>query len=113
MGQLPLYYGLASVVLIGGSFIPHGGQNPLEAASLGKPVVFGPHMHNFAEITTQLVTTQAARQLVSAAELAPALGELLADADRARAMGQTAKAITERATGATRRTLDALVPLLP
>ncbi len=112
MGQLPLYYGLASVVFIGGSLIPHGGQNPLEAASLGKPVVFGPYMHNFAEVTTQLVSTQAARQLRVADELTAALRELLADADQARTMGEKAKAITERTTGAASRTLEALQPLL-
>ncbi len=112
MGRLPLYYGLASVVFVGGSLIPHGGQNPLEAASLGKPIIVGPHMHNFAEITPQLVSTQAARQLSAADELAPTLRELLADTDQARAMGEKAKAITERATGVTRRTLEALQPLL-
>lgn len=112
MGRLPLYYGLATVVFIGGSLIPHGGQNPLEAASLGKPIVFGPHMHNFSEITTQLVTTEAARQLSSADELTGALRELLADRDHALAMGHKAQAITERASGTTARTLDALHPLV-
>src|SRR3989338_4520475 len=61
-GRLPLYYALASVVVIGGSFIPHGGQNPLEATGLGKPVVFGPSMHNFETITHQLLAHHAARQ---------------------------------------------------
>ena len=60
-GQLPTYYGLAAAVFVGGSLIPHGGQNPLEPASLGKPVIFGPSMHNFAEIAQQLLERRAAR----------------------------------------------------
>jgi 3-deoxy-D-manno-octulosonic-acid transferase len=111
-GQLPRYYGLATVAFIGGSLIPHGGQNPLEAASLGKPVVFGPSTHNFADITEKLLTRQAARQLTSGAELAPVLRELLVNPAEAQAMGQRAQELTEGSQGSTRRTLEALKPLL-
>lgn len=111
-GELPLYYGLASVVVIGGSFIPHGGQNPLEAACLGKPVVFGPSMHNFADIAQQLLAHHAARQLSDASELAGALHALLADRTQSQDMGRLAYELTERCRGATQRTLDALRPLL-
>jgi 3-deoxy-D-manno-octulosonic-acid transferase len=111
-GQLPFYYGLASAVLIGGSFVPHGGQNPLEAASLGKPIVFGPYMQNFADIAKQLVTQHAARQLRSEAELTRALQQLLANPAKAQEMGRFAKELTERSQGATDRTLNALAPFL-
>ena len=111
-GQLPCYYGLASAVFIGGSLIPHGGQNPLEAASLGKPIVFGPSMHNFADIASQLTHYQAARQLSSAAELTPTLRGLLQDAGSAHAMGRRAQELTERSRGSLQRTLEALQPLL-
>jgi 3-deoxy-D-manno-octulosonic-acid transferase len=87
-GQLPLYYGLATVVFVGGSLIPHGGQNPLEAASLGKPVVFGPSMHNFEAITHQLLAHHAARQAQDAKELSHLLEELVSQPDEAQAMGR-------------------------
>ena len=111
-GEMPLYYGLASVVFIGGSLIPHGGQNPLEASSLGKPVIFGSSMHNFADIAQQLLAHRAARQVASDAELVRALAELVISPDDAQAMGRRALELTERLQGATRRTLDALRPLL-
>ena len=111
-GQLPLYYGMASAVFIGGSLIPHGGQNPLEAASLGKPVLFGPFMHNFSEIVQQLLQHRAARQLRDGTELQPALSALLSDAAQARAMGLRARELVERSRGATQRTLELLAPFL-
>ena len=112
LGQLPAYYGLASVVFVGGSLIPHGGQNPLEPASLGKPVIFGPSMHNFAEIARRLLDRHAARQLASGAELAPAIQALLTDVLAARTMGRRAQELIEHSVGCTQRTLDVLRPLL-
>ena len=111
-GQLPRYYGLATIVFVGGSLIPHGGQNPLEAASLGKPILFGPFMHNFADIAQQLTTNRAARQLSNAAECTSALHALLANPVDAQAMGRRAQELTTRCQGATQRTLDALTLLL-
>ena len=112
LGQLPQYYGLATVVFVGGSLIPHGGQNPLEPASLGKPIVFGPSMHNFSSIAEQLLAHQAARQLSGSADLTPALQELLSDSQAAQAMGRRAQALVERLGGTTQRILQALAPLL-
>jgi len=111
-GQLPLYYGMASVVFVGGSLIPHGGQNPLEPASLGKPVVFGPSMHNFAEIAQQLLAHRAARQLKAASELPATLQDLLGNRPSAEAMGRRAQDVVEQSRGTTQRTLEALQPLL-
>ncbi len=111
-GQLPRFYGVATVAFIGGSLIPHGGQNPLEAASLGKPILFGPSMQNFADIAQQLLTHQAARQLPDARQLAPALEGLLEDRAVAQAMGRRAQALLERSQGAMDRTLHVLRPLL-
>ena len=112
LGQLPCYYGLATVVFIGGSLIPHGGQNPLEAASLGKPIVFGRSMHNFETIAHELLAHHAARQVESEQELAALFGDLLARRAEAQTMGRRAQALTERFQGATDRTLEALKPLL-
>ena len=111
-GQLPLYYGLATVAFIGGSLIPHGGQNPLEATSMGKPVIFGPFMHNFAEIAWQLTAHRAARQLADGAELTETLRELLAHPAEAEAMGRRAQELTERSRGTTQRIVAMLQPLL-
>lgn len=112
IGQLPLYYALASVVFVGGSLIPHGGQNPIEPASLGKPVLFGPSMENFAEIANQLLTHRAARQLHDGHELASVLQGLLSDREEASCMGARGQALVERLSGTTHRTLEALKPLL-
>ena len=111
-GELPRYYALASVVVIGGSFIPHGGQNPLEATSLGKPVVFGPSMHNFEAITHQLLAHHAARQAADERELAALFAELVERPEDARQMGRRAQELTERFQGATQRTMEALRPLI-
>ena len=112
MGQLSRYYGLATVVFIGGSLIPHGGQNPLEAASLGKPVVFGPFMHNFDDIAQPLIEAHAAIRVQGSDELTPTLRALLTDPAAAAAMGQRGQALTERAAGAAQRVLVELEPLL-
>jgi len=112
LGQLPTYYALATIAFVGGSLIPHGGQNPLEPASLGKPVVFGPSMDNFTEMVQHLLMHQAARQLESAAELTEALDAILADPAEAATMGARAQALVERLSGASRRTLEVLAPLL-
>ena len=111
-GQLPCYYALATIAFVGGTLIPHGGQNPLEATSLGKPVVFGPSVHNFETIVHQLLAHRAARQVGSAQELEGVLSELLTHPADAEAMGRRAQEVTEQFQGATQRTLEALKPLL-
>lgn len=111
-GQLPLYYALAAVVFIGGSLIPHGGQNPLEAAGLGKPVLFGPFMHNFEAIAHELLGNRAACRVDNSRDLSVLFEELLTDAPNAEAMGRRAQALVEQHRGAAQRTLDALKPIL-
>ena len=112
VGQLPRFYALASLVFVGGSLIPHGGQNPIEPAGLGKAVLFGPHMHNFAEIVEQLLAAQAAKQLAGPEQLTAALLDLLTDPARTDAMGQRALDLTQRSRGVARRTVERLRPLL-
>lgn len=112
MGQLPLYYALATAVFVGGSLIPHGGQNPIEPASLGKPVVFGPFMQNFGDIVQHLLREDAARQLRDGETLASTLRDLLTNHRLAQAMGQRAQALTERLSGSSQRTLEALSDFL-
>lgn len=82
MGELGLWYRLCPVVMMGGSLIPHGGQNPLEPARLGCAVLFGPQMFNFSEATAGLLGTGGALQVQGAQSLADAVGVLLQDPAR-------------------------------
>ncbi len=86
-GALGLFYRLAEVAFVGGSLIPHGGQNPLEPARLARPVLFGPHMTNFAEAAAALLAAGAARE-VDAGGLAEAVGAWLADGVARRRAGE-------------------------
>jgi 3-deoxy-D-manno-octulosonic-acid transferase len=106
-------YRLASVAVIGGSFIPvYGGHNPLEPASLGKAVVFGPYMANFREIAAAFVREQAACQ-VSSASLTDALVELLMNARARTLLGQRATQVVWQNRGATAATMNLIRPYLP
>ncbi|PLW71012.1 3-deoxy-D-manno-octulosonic acid transferase [Pseudohalioglobus lutimaris] len=105
MGELRLLSGAADVCVIGGSFIEHGGQNVLEAAAWGVPVISGPHMFNFSEITTMLLEAGGMIQLQGAAELGPALEQLLVDEARREAMGAAAAAVVAANRGALHRLL--------
>jgi len=79
LGELGLFYRLARLVFVGGSLVPHGGQNALEAARLGCPPLFGPHTGNFEEMTQHLLDRGAARRVQDASDLAATVDALLAD----------------------------------
>ena len=113
MGELRLLSGVASLCVIGGSFIEHGGQNVLEAAAWGVPVISGPHMFNFSEITELLLQSGGMIQLAGAAELAPAVTRLLTDEPQRVAMGTAAAAVVENNRGALDRLLALLASELP
>jgi len=112
MGELGRLYAAASVVFIGGSLIPHGGQNLLEPAAFGRPVLHGPHMGNFAEMRDLFQTAGAAIQVADGRGLAAALQALLDDPARADRMGKAGRAIVEAQRGATARTADLVGALL-
>jgi 3-deoxy-D-manno-octulosonic-acid transferase len=116
LGELGLFYRLARVALIGGSLVPHGGQNPLEAARLGCPIITGPHHFNFGEIITRL---SAAHALVetpdgsgAAQALAATLSRLLADPAAGQAMAAAAEALAQDQAGLPGRIATSLLPLL-
>lgn len=112
MGELLLFYGAADVAFVGGSLVPVGGHNPLEPAALGVPVVMGPHLFNFAEISTRLCAVGAARIVHSARELADAVSQLLQDRDRRQRMGQQGRHFVEQNRGAldqVRTVIDRLI----
>jgi 3-deoxy-D-manno-octulosonic-acid transferase len=113
LGELGLLYRLAPVAFIGKSLAaPGGGQNPLEAAKLGCPVLFGPHMANFAEPAARLVQAGGARQVGDAFELAAAVAELLEQTAARAAMAERARAAAAAEPDALAATLAALTPLL-
>jgi 3-deoxy-D-manno-octulosonic-acid transferase len=112
MGELARLYAAASVVFVGGSLIPHGGQNILEPAAYGRPVLHGPHMGNFAEMRDRFQEAEAALQVADGPGLAEGLQLLLDDATRAERMGRAGRSIVEAQRGATGRTADLVGALL-
>ena len=110
MGDLLDAYAQADIAVIGGSFVPKGGQNPLEPAALNVPVVFGPSMENFHGIAEVLVLQGGARQ-VTLTQLGACLGELLEKADLRQDMGRRARQAVESRQGATEKTLSLLKEL--
>ena len=113
VGELATLFQIATVVFLGGSLVPAGGHNLLEPAAWGKPVVFGPHMENFAEIAELFLANRAACQIPSADALEPALLALLGDPEQRAALGASARALVGANRGATDRTLTVMAALLP
>ncbi len=113
IGELAHLFQVATVVFVGGSLVDQGGHNILEPAVHGKPIVFGPHMENFAEIADAFLRGQAAVQVSSGAELATTVVRLIGDpVERAR-LGAAARALVEANRGAKPRTLAVIEALLP
>ncbi|HEY5719372.1 MAG TPA: lipid IV(A) 3-deoxy-D-manno-octulosonic acid transferase [Gammaproteobacteria bacterium] len=108
MGELLLLYAAADVAFVGGSLVPTGGHNLLEPAALGRPVLTGPHLHNFTLIAELLLEAGAAWQVADAAELADKVALLLDDAGRRAGMGDAGQAVVARNRGALER-LERLV----
>jgi 3-deoxy-D-manno-octulosonic-acid transferase len=105
MGELLLFFAAGDIAFIGGSLIPHGGHNPLEASALGVPVIFGPHFFNFEEIGRLLVETRAAVRVNDARMLAMQLHVWFKDVEARNNAGDRGRQVVE----ANRGTLDALV----
>lgn len=108
IGELERVYGLSDLVYIGGSLVPHGGQNMLEPASQSRGVVFGPHVENFQQEAALLEEAGAAVRLAGLEELAPTLAALVHDEERRLRMAEAGLRVVRAQKGATRRTLEAL-----
>jgi len=102
-GELQRWYDIATVVFVGKSLTAHGGQNPVEPILAGKPVVFGPHMENFAMLAKLLVSRKAAIQVRDADSLERAIIELLQDTDARQRLVQNAREVLSTHKGATER----------
>jgi 3-deoxy-D-manno-octulosonic-acid transferase len=108
-GELKYFYEHATVIFVGKSLSAEGGQNPIEPAALGKAVVFGPHMQNFAEIARSFVKQKGAIQVHDAGELEKILAELLADETRRIELGQNALQVVRTNEGGVGRTVEMIV----
>ncbi len=113
IGEIGLFYALADVAFIGGSLVAHGGQNPIEAVKLGAIPITGPHWGNFKQAYGALLREGGAMQVVSAVEMAEAVGALLADPQRCEKMRAHGAAVVSALSGALERTLAELGALLP
>lgn len=112
MGELQMFYAASDVAFVGGSLVPVGGHNMLEPAALGIPVIFGPHVFNFASISARLLELGIARQVTNAAELAQAVIAYLQDPNARHNVGQSAKRFVAENKGArdkVARIVDSLI----
>jgi 3-deoxy-D-manno-octulosonic-acid transferase len=112
IGELSSLYALADLAFIGGSLVPRGGHNVLEAAQFGLPILVGPYTQNFRDIIG-IFCAQDALRVVTPESLAKTVLELLQDEDQRVALGQRALAVLRSQQGATERTVQALLRLLP
>ena len=112
MGEMAFYYAAADVAVIGGSFLPLGGQNLIESLACGTPVIVGPHMFNFAEATELAVAAGAALQVESPEAALIAAAALLQDVNRRRAMSEAGWKFCEVHRGAAERQLAVCLEVL-
>jgi len=108
VGDMGLWYRVGSIIFLGGSLVAHGGQNPIEPAKLGAPVLHGPHVSNFSDIFATLHEARAAVQVDDAPALTAAAAALLADGDERQRLAREARACVERQVGALDRTMTAI-----
>ena len=110
MGEMMSYFSISDIAFIGGSLSNNGGQNMLEAASLSKPIIFGPSVFNFEEISKKLLDDGSAIQVGSAEELMRTISELLLDNEKRKLIGQSAKTTFENNRGAVAKVFKAIAP---
>ncbi|HGM5582076.1 TPA: lipid IV(A) 3-deoxy-D-manno-octulosonic acid transferase [Pseudomonas putida] len=112
MGELMFLYALADITFVGGSLVPTGGHNPLEPAALALPVITGPHVFNFLEISAMLREAGALQQVDDAEGLAAAVRRLIELPQDGRRMGEAGRAVMQANQGALQRLLEALGRLI-
>lgn len=112
MGEMPAYYAACDCAYIGGSLLPFGGQNLIEACALGCPVLIGPHTYNFTQAAEEAVSTGAALRVGDAAALASEALRLLDDPHARARMAEAGRAFTQAHRGATDKTMALVEKLL-
>ena len=113
MGEMFTYYAACDVAFIGGSLIPLGGQNLIEACAMSKPVLIGPHTFNFSDATDFAVQAGAASRVNNTQELAEKLKCLMNDPEARNVMSNSALAFSKSASGATKRLMELIATYLP
>lgn len=112
LGEMALYYGMSDAALLGGSFAPLGGQNLIEAAACGCPVLMGPHTFNFDEAASLALQAGAAERCSDMAGAVAGALALVREPGRQQAMARSASRFAQAHRGAAARTREALVPYL-
>ena len=112
IGQLQRFYAACDVAFVGGSLVPHGGQNMLEPAAQGRAVIFGPHTDNFRRDVELLLQADAVVQVQDRSAFVERLSELLQDPELRESYGARARRVIEQNQGATARTLDLVDDLI-
>lgn len=113
MGEMAAYYRVADVAFVGGSLLPLGGQNLIEACAQGVPVLIGPHTFNFAAASAEATAAGAAERVEDAEAVITRALALLSNAPARQAMGDAGRAFSDRHRGATARTLALVQTLYP
>jgi 3-deoxy-D-manno-octulosonic-acid transferase len=111
MGELVDFYQRADLVFVGGSLVAFGGHNPLEPAAFGRPVLFGPHMEDFADIVSEMLSEEAACQVEDVDELCRSLQTLVVDQDKRQLAGERARVFVEERQGVTDRHLKVIATI--
>ena len=111
VGELSAWWGVANIAFVGGSLIPHGGQNMIEPAAFGAAICFGPNTRNFRDVVTTLLGQEAAVVVTDEASLTEFVERCLEDPSYAARLGSRAVAVVEAGHGATKRTVARLVAL--
>jgi 3-deoxy-D-manno-octulosonic-acid transferase len=112
IGELSLAYRLATLVFVGGSFVTRGGQNVLEPAAQGKPVLFGPHMENFKD-SVQVLQGRGGIQVASPEQLLKVAEELISRPDQLAELGALARGSVTSIRGASARNVEHMLSMLP
>jgi 3-deoxy-D-manno-octulosonic-acid transferase len=106
------WFAAADLAFIGGSLLPLGGQNLIEACAVGTPVIVGPHTFNFAAVTEEAIAAGAALRADDAAAMLASAQAVLGDEAVRGAMSGAARCFADQHRGATARTMDVVLPLL-
>jgi 3-deoxy-D-manno-octulosonic-acid transferase len=112
LGELQLHYAASQIAFVGGSLVNTGGQNMMEPASLGLPVISGQYTYNFAEVTQLLTENNALIVVSNAEELAMEVSVMLSDANHRHNMGEKGRKVIEDNKGNLRRLMEIIEPYL-
>lgn len=113
MGELPLFYAASDVAFVGGSLVPAGGHNLIEPAALGLPLITGPYMFNFTEVSRLLREAGAVTEITNANDLGAAVVRHLQDANLRHAAGERGRRLVEQNRGALHKLVEWIVHYLP